>query len=177
MKDNKLESLKDIAIFEITLLEEEFNLILDANKKKKPKGKFTDYVFLNDTDKYKMLYEKRKDRKYASITVEIYSIIEQLLKDIHQVYLIKPFQKNHKKNILLDLQEKLGGHLNFISNKTYNLAMIRNYIVHENFSFKKARIDKDLEGKSKEVLSGLFKEALEFIKNIKNIENEIKIAP
>lgn len=107
-----------------------------VNRTKKQESELSDYIYegidflgWSDDDK-NVLFEERKDRKYAAFTVELCAIVEQLLKDIYEQIQSKPFLK-------YELERSLCSHL-IINRKGSNLTAIRNYIVHDTFSMKRA---------------------------------------
>ncbi|WP_313150258.1 nucleoside-diphosphate sugar epimerase [Lysinibacillus capsici] len=165
-KKKEIKELKKVALVDLNLLKKEFEQIkLKASKKKNREleelGLLGDYE-LED------LYVKRKDRKYASLTVELYALVEQLLKDIYKVINPNDNYRNHsKENIIIDLEKKLGGKMKF-DNNTQLLANLRSHIVHEEFSFKQAKIKyKEDSNSNKELFKNLLKDVEHYIRKIK----------
>ncbi|WP_340012236.1 hypothetical protein MHI32_09595 [Paenibacillus sp. FSL H7-0690] len=147
-----------------------------VNRTKKQESELSDYIYegidflgWSDDDK-NVLFEERKDRKYAAFTVELCAIVEQLLKDIYEQIQSKPFLK-------YELERSLCSHL-IINRKGSNLTAIRNYIVHDTFSMKRARkndgvirkyknnSEKDIPDKSKKLYSELHENVVDYINGI-----------
>jgi hypothetical protein len=125
----------------ITLIEMEYEQILQYTRKKGPESRF----FSLDREELEDLYKERKNRKYAALIVELYAVVEQFLKKTYSFYnngekYTK--ERNNRKNVVHDLEDKLGHFLEFKSD-TKMLCDIRNFLVHDTFSFKKAMKDED----------------------------------
>ena len=117
--------------------------------------------------------------------MELYAIVEQLLKDIFEKIQSKPFVKQKDTNVINDLESSLKSFLT-INNKgsLKNLAMLRNYIIHNTFSMKKARKDeansekyiknskKKIPEKSKDLYSALHENVVGYIKGISYKESK-----
>ncbi|MEK5331573.1 nucleoside-diphosphate sugar epimerase [Lysinibacillus sp. FSL W8-0992] len=159
-KKELIKKLSTDALEDLKLLNEEFEQIKSKGNKKKNR-KLEEMGFIGDYE-LESLYEKRKDRKYAALTVELYALVEQLLKDIYKV--VKPgdkYKNSSKKNVILDLEEKLKGNFTF-ENNTQLLANLRSHVVHVDFSLKKARLIFDKSSKSNKKL---FKKLLNEVEN------------
>lgn len=165
-KKKEIKELKTVALVDLNLLKKEFEQIkLKASKKK---NRELDELGLLGDYELEDLYIKRKDRKYASLTVELYALVEQLLKDIYKVINPNDNYRNHsKENIIIDLEKKLGGKMKF-DNNTQLLANLRSHIVHEEFSFKQAKIKYKEDSNSNKVLfKNLLKDVEHYIRKIK----------
>lgn len=165
-KKKEIKELKKVALVDLNLLKKEFEQIkLKASKKK---NRELDELGLLGDYELEDLYVKRKDRKYASLTVELYALVEQLLKDIYKVINPNDNYRNHsKENIIIDLEKKLGGKMKF-DNNTQLLANLRSHIVHEEFSFKQAKIKyKEDSNSNKELFKNLLKDVEHYIRKIK----------
>lgn len=163
-KKEKINRLKSHALADLRLVEMEYKQIL-----KKTSGEPETYNWkdlINDTD-LKGLYKVRKDRKYASLTVELYAIIEQLLKDIYDAIYDNAYVQTPEVNVILDLEKKMSRHLHF-DNNTKLLADLRSHIVHEDFSLKKARKDEkiNITLSNKNLFKRLLQDVEGYIKNI-----------
>jgi hypothetical protein len=166
VKKKEIKELKKVALVDLNLLKKEFEQIkLKASKKK---NRELDELGLLGDYELEDLYVKRKDRKYASLTVELYALVEQLLKDIYKVINPNDNYRNHsKENIIIDLEKKLGGKMKF-DNNTQLLANLRSHIVHEEFSFKQAKIKyKEDSNSNKELFKNLLKDVEHYIRKIK----------
>lgn len=168
MKKNakKLNKIKEETLYELELIKEEYENLLEKTRKKSKLEKALNY--LNNED-LEQLYIKRKDKKYAALTVELYALLEQLLKKLHELFKKEEFKFNSKenKNIILCLEEKLKDDLKF-KNNTKELADLRKYIIHTEFSLKKARKSIGNNNlKNKEQFNTLLKNTKEYINIIK----------
>ncbi|MDN4494321.1 nucleoside-diphosphate sugar epimerase [Ureibacillus aquaedulcis] len=161
-KKDKIKRLKDQAIANLHLVEIEYKQIV--KKSSQEPDSFNWGELLNDAE-LKGLYKVRKDRKYASLTVELYAIIEQLLKDIYHTFYDNQYVQTPEVNIILDLEEKLGHRVNF-KNNTKTLADLRSIIIHEDFSLKKARKSANIDTNNRNLFKQLLKDAESYIKNI-----------
>lgn len=174
---NKVEELKSIALNELELMQEEYEQIVENNKKQPKNSRFKIDFF--DESVTKELYLKRKDRKYAALTVELYALLEQLLKDINTVYYPESNYRNITgENIITDLEQKIDSFIK-VKNNTKLLAVLRNRIVHHSFSLKQARKNDKVRSicrndmpikdkyKNKELFAALLKSVEQYIDGIK----------
>ncbi|ASA24292.1 hypothetical protein [Paenibacillus donghaensis] len=169
LKDEyKISRLQRAALAEVELLKHEFELIVEHTRKQKSISLFDEIDFVDFTDSdIKDIFTKRKDRKYASLTVELYAITEQMLKEMYECLHSDPYSKSNDNNIIKDLEDVLKSRL-VINEKgsLKKLSMLRNYIIHHNFSMKKAREEKELNIKSKDLYSELHQKVVDYINNI-----------
>ncbi|WP_235863349.1 nucleoside-diphosphate sugar epimerase [Ureibacillus sinduriensis] len=163
-KKKEIKKLKDHAIADLCLIEKEFQQIVKNTSNKS--GTFKWVELLSDYE-LEEFYGRRKDRKYATLTVELYALIEQLLKDIYKVIFESKYRNKSDVNVILDLEEKLGEFLGF-KNNTKVLADIRSYIVHEEFSLKTARKSEriNIKKKNRVLFKQLMKDVELYIENI-----------
>lgn len=169
MKDEyKIARLQNAALVEIELLKQEFEMIVKHTRKQEPSILYEGIeLFDFSEDDIRELFEKRKDRKYAALTMELYAIAEQMLKDMYESIHSVIYKKRKANNVIQDLEDVLKSHL-VIKNKgtLKKLAMLRNYIVHNTFSMKKARREKEIDMKSKDLYSELHQEVVDYINSI-----------
>lgn len=147
-KKKQVEELKREALLEVQLIKMEYEQIIEKTRKEKKKT----IELISDED-LKILYIQRKDRKYAALTIELYSLVEQFLKDIYSLHNnISEYKKKGKVNTIIDLQGKLDNYIEFknITN-TKILTQLRNYIIHDTFSLKQARKKFGIKKKNKEL--------------------------
>ena len=161
----EIKKLKDHAIADLYLIEKEFQQIVKNTSNKS--GSFKWVELLSDYE-LEEFYGRRKNRKYATLTVELYALIEQLLKDIYKVIFERKYRNKSDVNVILDLEEKMTNYLTF-SNNTKVLADLRSYIVHEEFSLKSARKSEriNIKKKNRLLFKKLMKDVELYIKNIK----------
>ncbi|MFT8312586.1 MAG: hypothetical protein ABF629_15630 [Sporolactobacillus sp.] len=157
----KVISLQKDTLIEVKLLALEFEQIINLGSKKKRDSIFMDYSKENLSE----LYIKRKNRKYAGLTVELYAIVEQFLKDLYSIFNDgKEYEKDSRNiNTILDLEGKIKGYVKF-DNHTKQLCDLRNVIVHHAFSFKQAkkRVIKD-KVKSKKLFLSLLENVEKYL--------------
>ncbi len=196
MEKDVLE-LKSDALGQVALLKEEYEDLLaktPSRKKKKSDSKLQramkEIGFGAYEDNYlNNFYRKRKDQRYASLVVELYSQVEQLLKDIYKSLTGITYDSKSKvrsknefgkdNNIVVDLEIKLREEkVSFLKeeDKLVNimtLTLLRNHIVHNRYSLKDARDKVDsnrLEGlkeiKNKELYAKLLNCVREYIKQV-----------
>ena len=163
-KKKAIKKLKDYACADLYLIEKEFQQIVKNTSSKS--GAFKWMELLSDYE-LEEFYGRRKDRKYATLTVELYSLIEQLLKDIYKVIFKKKYRNTSDSNVILDLEEKLGDYLTF-KNNTKVLANLRSCIVHEEFSLKAAKKNNriNIKKKNRILFKRLMKDVELYIENI-----------
>lgn len=161
-KKKEIKKLKDHAFADFCLIEKEFQQIVKNTSNKS--GTFKWVELLSDYE-LEEFYGRRRDRKYATLTVELYSLIEQLLKDIYKVYFKHKYENKSDINIILDLEKKLGDYLTF-KNNTKLLANLRSCIVHEEFSLKSARKKMNIKKKNRILFKQLMKDVDLYIENI-----------
>lgn len=184
MKDEyKFERLQRAALVEVELLKQEFDILVEHTRKQTSDDSDELYVgidFLSlSQDDIKELFGKRKDRKYASLTVELYAIVEQFLKDVYEDIHSKPFVRSKNKNVIYELEISLGSLLIIKCKKSLmGLTTIRNYIVHNTFSMKRARKNedvvskytnnnkKDMPARSKDLYTDLHNNVVDYINGI-----------
>ncbi|QCR33098.1 nucleoside-diphosphate sugar epimerase [Lysinibacillus sp. SGAir0095] len=164
-KKKVIKKLIDHALADLYLVEKEFHQIVKQTSNKS--GTFKWVELLSDYE-LEELYGRRKDRKYASLTVELYALIEQLLKDIYKVIFDGKYRNTSDVNVILDLEEKMSDFLNF-KNNTKILADLRSFIVHEDFSLKTARKNERIKitKKNRILFKQLLKDVEIYIENIK----------
>ncbi|MEK4081074.1 nucleoside-diphosphate sugar epimerase [Solibacillus sp. FSL W7-1472] len=162
-KKKEIKKLKDHAFADLCLIEKEFQQIVKNTSNKA--GTFKWLELLSDYE-LEEFYGRRRDRKYATLTVELYSLIEQLLKDIYKVIFKRKYRNKSDNNIILDLEEQLGDNLIF-KNNTKLLANLRSCIVHEEFSLKAARKKINIKKKNRILFKQLMKDVDLYIENIK----------
>lgn len=164
-KKKEIKKLKDYACADLCLIEKEFHQIVKKTSEKSGTYKWMELLSDYELEEF---YGRRKDRKYATLTVELYALIEQLLKDIYKVICKGKYRNTSDVNVILDLEEKLGNYLTF-KNNTKVLADLRSFIVHEEFSLKAARKSDRINIKKKNRL--LFKQLMKDVElYIENIE-------
>ncbi|QKS72598.1 hypothetical protein FLK61_38960 [Paenalkalicoccus suaedae] len=174
----KISKLIKAAKADLKLLEEEFNeLVAKTTDKKRSsieKKIKMDLSMLEDTH-LKELYNKRKDRKYASIVIEMYAIIEQLMLNIYEKSKGEEFGKSsntNSQNTIKLIEESLAIKVGD-KKSTKLLALLRNKIVHDKFSLKYARkqvkkkISDGIADTNSEQIKELFKSSRNYIKLIK----------
>ncbi len=162
-KKKEIKKLKDHAFADLYLVEKEFQQVVKNTSNNSGTYKWVE--LLSDYE-LKEFYGRRRDRKYATLTVELYSLIEQLLKDIYKVIFKGKYKNTSDINIILDLEEKMGDYLTF-KNNTKLLANLRSCIVHEEFSLKSARKKINIKRKNKLLFKQLLKDVEQYIENIK----------
>lgn len=164
-KKKEIKKLKDHAFADLCLIEKEFYQIVKKTSDKS--GTYKWMELLNDYE-LKEFYGRRKDRKYATLTVELYALIEQLLKDTYKMIFKNKYRNTSDINVILDLEGKLDDYLTF-KNNTKVLADLRSFIVHEEFSLKAARKSERINIKKKNRI--LFKQLMKDVElYIENIE-------
>ncbi|MFC7685320.1 nucleoside-diphosphate sugar epimerase [Ureibacillus sp. GCM10028918] len=161
-RKEKVKKLKDHAFANLRLIEIEYKQIVKKTSQEPDSYNWGE--LLNDAE-LKGLYKVRKDRKYASLTVELYAIIEQLLKDIYHTFYDNAYGQTPDVNIILDLEDKLSHRVSF-ENNTKLLADLRCIIIHEDFSLKKARKSENINMNNRNLFKQLLKDAETYIKNI-----------
>lgn len=163
----KIRKLKCEALYEVNLISMEYEQIIEKTKKEEKSSIFEGLEWISDED-LKDLYIKRKDRKYAALTIELYALVEQLLKDIYsECNDGKEYKKEDNVNTILDLQEKLKDYIEFDKNtNTKLLADLRNYIIHDTFSLKHARKKWGIKKKNKELFHSLLDTVKKYINNM-----------
>lgn len=181
MKESyEYERLQNAALFELNLLKQEFDLLVENTQKaEEPSKLFEGLNFSFNNNEMTELLEERKDRKYAAFTIELYAIVEQLLKDIYEKIHSKPFVKQQDKNVIYELEKSLVSHLTLTGKGSLkNIAGVRNFIIHDTFSMKKARKDKkitenykrntqkNIPDKSKKLYLDLHENVVAYIKGI-----------
>ncbi|MGE1043747.1 hypothetical protein ACQGRZ_26750 [Bacillus wiedmannii] len=91
VEELKREALLE-ALLEVQLIKMEYEQIIEKTRKEKKKT----IELISDED-LKILYIQRKDRKYAALTIELYSLVEQFLKDIYSLHNnISEYKKKEK---------------------------------------------------------------------------------
>lgn len=166
-KKKKVEKLIRETLYEVELINIEFKQIIDKTKKQ-GKNKLRGFELISDNDLVD-IYTKRKDRKYAALIIELYALVEQLLKDSYSILLDrKEYKKEEDLNIIVDLQEKLKDSIQFDSSfNTKQLADLRNYIIHDTFSLKQARKSLGIYSKNnKALLKKLLKNVYQYVNSI-----------
>lgn len=161
-KKKEIKKLKDHAFADLCLIEKEFQQIVKNTSNQSGAFKWVDLLSDYELEEF---YGRRRDRKYATLTVELYSLTEQLLKDIYKVYFKHKYKNKSDMNIILDLERKLGDHLTF-KNNTKLLANLRSCIVHEEFSLKSARKRINIKKKNRILFKQLMKDVDLYIENI-----------
>lgn len=161
-KKKEIKKLKDHAFADLCLIEKEFQQIVKNTSNQSGAFKWVDLLSDYELEEF---YGRRRDRKYATLTVELYSLTEQLLKDIFKVYFKHKYKNKSDMNIILDLERKLGDHLTF-KNNTKLLANLRSCIVHEEFSLKSARKRINIKKKNRILFKQLMKDVDLYIENI-----------
>ncbi|WP_242243349.1 nucleoside-diphosphate sugar epimerase [Bacillus cereus group sp. BfR-BA-01309] len=162
-KKKRVEELKCEALLEVQLIKMEYEQIIEKTQKEKKRN-----IQLISDENLKILYTQRKDRKYAALTIELYSLVEQFLKNIYSLHdNISEYKKKGKVNTILDLQGKLDNYIEFknITNAKI-LTQLRNYIIHDTFSLKQARKKFRIKKKNKELYSFLLETVEEYISNM-----------
>lgn len=134
LEEQKVKTLKKIKLIEV-----EYVKILEYTG-----TEGLESVLINTSeDEVKKLYKERKNRKLAALIVELYALVEQLLYKVYPLYYDgEEYEKEegNRRNKIHDLETKLSPFLTFKTN-TIMLSNIRNFIVHERFSIKKALKD------------------------------------
>ncbi len=163
-KKKEMKKLQDQALANLYMVGLEHKQLV--RKTSQERGSFDWEELLSDYE-LEGLYKVRKDRRYASLTVELYAIIEQLLKDIYSVIYDAVYVQTPDVNVILDLEKKLNDYLKF-DNNTKLLADLRSFIIHEDFSLKKARKSENINitSNNKNLFKRLLKDAEGYIKNI-----------
>lgn len=159
---HKIKKLKDHAFANLYLIEVEYKQIVKKTSQEPDSCSWGELI--NDAG-LKGLYKIRKDRKYASLTVELYAVIEQLLKDIYHTFYDGPYVQTQDVNVILDLENKLSHQLKF-ENNTKMLADLRSMIIHEEFSLKKARKKENINLNNRKLFKQLLKDVENYIKKI-----------
>ncbi|SFG10884.1 hypothetical protein [Sporolactobacillus nakayamae] len=165
----KLKKLKRAALKNVNLLENDYDRL---NKSLSYDLNIGITNFSEEENRY--FNCQRKERKYASFTIELNAIVEQLLKDIYQKYYEEEFDGNG--HVIETLEKKLGNFIEFgksVNNK--NLVALRNYIVHQKYSLELAKknaekFDLDRNMSNEELFSLLFKNTYSYIEKIKKIK-------
>ncbi len=163
-KKREIKKLKDYACADLCLIEKEFQQIVKNTSNKS--GTFKWMALLSDYE-LEEFYGRHKDRKYAALTVELYALIEQLLKDIYKAICKSKYRNTSDVNVILDLEKKMGDYLTF-KNNTKVLADLRSFIVHEEFSLKAARKSEriNIKKKNRILFKQLMKDVELYIENI-----------
>ena len=161
-RKKEIKKLKDYAFADLYLIEKEFQQIVKNTSNKSGTFKWMELLSNYELDEF---YGRHRDRKYATLTVELYSLIEQLLKDIYKVIFKGKYRNKSDNNIILDLEEKMGDYL-ITKNNTKLLASLRSCIVHEEFSLKSARKKINIKKKNRILFKQLMKDVELYIENI-----------
>ncbi|MGF3105759.1 hypothetical protein [Rossellomorea sp. DUT-2] len=172
----KLKDKKKGALAHLRLIRDELEQIVEYTKE-------DDEIDLRFADlskqEMKDMYIKRKDYKLASLTLEVYAVLEQLMKGIYkdrtgEEYRTPPVKENEKrKNVVHDIQTKLTEQkiLDIHPTLTKRLTVFRNKIAHKDFSFNRTKMDFDSRAISPEkFLEELLDDATQYIKSIKKIK-------
>lgn len=167
-KIKKIKKEEKVALAELELLYEEFNEIKEAIKHLKKHDKHFDCFQSLPEEKQEELYSRRKDRKYASIIVELYAIVEEFYQKVYSiVYDEEGYKKQTEQDAITDICEQLE-HKISLHHNTETLTHLRNYMIQKEFSFKSARTayEEELEAfrKNKDAIKYLFEQAREAIK-------------
>lgn len=167
VKKSEIKELKTAAKLEIELIENEYEEILKKTQKSKKNSQFQEFEDILGDEKIKELYIERKDRKYAALVIELYAILEQLLKKLYSLY--NPdenYRNSSNNNVILDLERRLN--LLDFKNNTKTLADLRKFIVHDEFSLKSARKKHAKKYKNnKELFTDLLSDTRTYIISIK----------
>ncbi|WP_431809164.1 hypothetical protein [Brevibacillus agri] len=157
---DKLDKIKKKALKEIDWIEEEHYQMR--------KNLSESNVFMSqNNEEIRELYMERKDRKYASLVVELYALVEQTLKDFYATLKKEEYEKERNKNVIVDLESKLSEQLNFKNVDGFRkFTEIRNYIIHDAFSLKKARKNNEINMKSSELFLSLLEVCRGYIQGI-----------
>jgi hypothetical protein len=172
----KLKDKKKAALAHLLLLRNELEQIVEYTKE-------DDEIDLRFADlskqEMKDMYAKRKDYKLASLTLELYAVIEHILKGIYKDRMgedyvpPQPKENERKKNVIHDIQTRLMEQkiLEFHPTLTRRLTVFRNRIAHEDFSFIRVKADFDSRDVSPEdFFEEFLEEMMQYIKNIKKIK-------
>lgn len=167
-KIKKIKKEEKVALAELELLYEEFNEIPEAIKHLKKHDKHFDCFQSLPEKKQEELYSRRKDRKFASIIVELYAIVEEFYQKVYFiVYDEERYKKQTEQDAITDICEQLE-HKISLHNNTESLTHLRNFMIQKEFSFKSARTayEEELEAfrKNKDAIKYLFEQAREAIK-------------
>lgn len=147
----------------------------NEKKRKKNDSPFANMEWLNIFSKSEIeeLILARKDEKYASLVIELYAVLEQTTKKLYFLFegeiTKREFRERRKNkgenNIILFVEEALEEYIKF-DNNTKLLSDIRTFIVHQDFSFKKAKKELGKTEKSNELLEKLLNQAEYYIGSI-----------
>lgn len=132
------------ALATLKLIETEHNQIKKQTARLKYQGLTFRYITQSDVQE---LYLKRKDRKYASLIVELCSLVEQYLKKTYLLFNDKQLKKEASKSLIQSFEEALMSKVKLKSGSMKMLLLLRNEIVHNDFSLKKARKSEGLKEK------------------------------
>lgn len=154
----------------------------EKTKKKKEKKRTKNNSIFADMDFLRIFSESeieeltlaRKDEKYASLVIELYAVIEQTVKKLYFFFerevTKREFRQKQKdageKNIILFVEEALKEYID-VENNTKLLNDIRSFVVHDEFSFKKAKKKHSTVAKSNKLIEQLLNEANDYINSIK----------
>ncbi|KAA9029447.1 hypothetical protein [Niallia endozanthoxylica] len=175
-----ISQLKNIAIAELIELEEDYVELVKSTKKRKKSKLEKEYgvEFLSISTLFKKeISKKRKDRKFASIVVEMYAIIEQLMLNIYVHLEGKEFDKDkiesdsHKSKNTIVLIEKELDKVIKTDNVLKVFAQLRNKIVHKQYSLQYARsVVNGSASKNKKQIEELFILSRRYIDSIKELK-------
>lgn len=133
---------------ELRVLREDFDVLVKKTEKRKTSKLFKGIQFEFYLEKWN-LSKKEKQARYANLTVQLYALVEQSLKDLYrelhngtEFVPKKPKGLKKPENIIVQLQNALSSRINFEFATPYNikdLADLRNEILHKEYSLKTAR--------------------------------------
>lgn len=165
---------------ELAILEEDRKMLQEKIKKAKKdeksvkhtKKKFNidvDFLISLEEKQEVALMRKRKDKRYASFLVELCSTIEDTLEDLYYEKTGKKFvKKNKNENKIIQLEKALEMYYIFgESAKKMNVIMVRNYIIHEKYSLKKAKEVFGISEKSAYYVQVKIIEAIQYFEQIR----------
>lgn len=175
-KFDNISLLKKSSIDELKLLKLEFEHHKDVIRKAKHENPY--FVKMIKEKEAEKLFIKREDKKYASLIIEAFAIVEHFLKAIYKEiigleYKNKTNGNKSKTNFTKDIEGKLKGKVKF-ENNVDDLRLLRNKIVHNDFSLESNKLGKYKSMKSKKIVKEVFKDVKKTIKSIESNNLPVK---
>lgn len=186
----ELDKIRDKKILIIDDIRKDYEILVEHVSGSKEKGTLSKLAedegleFLNSNQDLLDVILERKDSKYAALTVELASVMEDFLQKLFKASNIEGEKydtrnKPRNKSIIEVIESKLKDYINIENEGDLELLnAIRNKIIHNNaFSFRKAKKETNVQRimaqrnlqknkNSKDILLQLIIDSEEYIKSI-----------
>lgn len=187
----KLAKIKAETLLIINDIRKDYEMLCEYTSKPKEKGTLSKFMedaeleLIDTNEALIKMVEKRKDKKYASLTAELASVMEDFLQELFKACNTegKKFDtqnKGPKESTIKAIESKLKNYIDIENEGDLKLLnVLRNKAVHENaFSLKKAKKEESVQKilikrnlqekkKSKEILLQLIIDSEKYVKNTK----------